>query len=437
MTLDRSLAAFNYEVSTVEKDGFCFLSALCECLARDHHLPLTLDAVKEILDSEIYKNNQTYKPCYEGKTKEMMKALDRYLLEGKWANSIVDICVYAVAKCFSSNICIFKNVDGRALLYFIRTDPPSGKDIYMKLDHEHYDAIVWKGEQRYELDAKTREYLNSQGVYFSDQMDNNTVPHQPGQSMHYYTGQNILPGTLPGIPKKKKPPKGKTSKPIIQDIGSDMEAENEKGAYYDITPSGDFESDFEDPALLEPVFQHLLFEEKYSGFEDAVLDNLGSKTAQSNDIEEGGQSTHIPDISSSGHNAQEEVTQERVSDSAPISSPLNFSDCNSDSISSVFSDSSAASATRSKQTKYKRKAINPARMVACPVETVDLLPWDINGDHVYELPATEVNYIDNSKDGHWFVLKNSSRAGLNGVRKIGPCRGSVYCAYPECQKIGE
>ena len=57
MTLDRSLAAFNYEVSTVEKDGFCFLSALRKCLAHDHHLPLTLDVVKEILDSEIYENN--------------------------------------------------------------------------------------------------------------------------------------------------------------------------------------------------------------------------------------------------------------------------------------------------------------------------------------------------------------------------------------------
>ena len=376
-----------------------------------------------------------YKPCYEGKTKEMMKALDRYLLEGKWASSIVDICVNAAAKCFSVNICIFKNIDGCMLLYFIRTDPPSAKDIYMKLDHEHYDAIVWKGEQRYELDAKTREYLNGQGFFVSDQMDNNTLPHQPAQSAQYYTEQTNLPGTSPGITKKMKMSKGKSSKPIIQDIGSDMEAENDTGAYYNIAPSVDFESDFKDPALLEPVPQHLLSEEKYSGFEDAVLDNPGSKTAQSNDIEEGGQSAHIPDISSSGHNAQEEVTQERVSDSAPISSPLNFSDCNSDSISSVFSDSSAASATRSKQTKYKRKAINPARMVACPVETVDVLPWDINGDHVYELPATEANYIDKTKDGHWFVLKNSSRAGLNGVPKIGPCRGSVYCAYPECPKL--
>ena len=44
-----------------------------------------------------------------------MKALDIYLLEAKWANSIVDICVYAAAKCFSVNICIFKNIDGRLL----------------------------------------------------------------------------------------------------------------------------------------------------------------------------------------------------------------------------------------------------------------------------------------------------------------------------------
>ena len=74
-------------------------------------------------------------------------------------------------------------------------------------------------------------------------------------------------------------------------------------------------------------------------------------------------------------------------------------------------------------------------MAKCPVEIVDVLPWDINGDHVYELPATEQNYIEKYKDGRWFLLRTSTHAGLNGHWKTGSCHGSVICVRGDCPKL--
>ena len=63
-----------------------------------------------------------------------------------------------------------------------------------------------------------------------------------------------------------------------------------------------------------------------------------------------------------------------------ITSPANLSDVTSDSMSSsVFSDSSAASHSRNRPRKYTKQKIDHARMAKCKVETVNEIPWDIDG----------------------------------------------------------
>ena len=69
------------------------------------------------------------------------------------------------------------------------------------------------------------------------------------------------------------------------------------------------------------------------------------------------------------------------------------------------------------------------------MEQVDIIPWDIDGDHVYEVPAMEQNYIQKYKDGWWFVLKDSTHTGLNGNQKTGSCQGSVICTQWDCPKL--
>ena len=38
-------------------------------------------------------------------------------------------------------------------------------------------------------------------------------------------------------------------------------------------------------------------------------------------------------------------------------------------------------------------------------------------------------------DGRWFHLKNSGKVGLNGIRKVGSCHGSLICTYENCPKL--
>ena len=119
-----------------------------------------------------------------------------------------------------------------------------------------------------------------------------------------------------------------------------------------------------------------------------------------------------------------------------ITSPANLSDVTSDSMSSsVFSDSSAASHSRNRLRKYTKQKIDHARMAKCKVETVNEIPWDIDGDHIYEVPADAENYMRKYRDGRWFVLKAGSRLGLNGYRKVGTCQGSLICTYDDCTKL--
>ena len=76
----------------------------------------------------------------------MLNALDAYVKNGKWCQTIGDIVVFAAANCLNMNMCILKNINGHALLYFVQSCTPSDRDIYLKYNHDHYDAIVWKGD---------------------------------------------------------------------------------------------------------------------------------------------------------------------------------------------------------------------------------------------------------------------------------------------------
>ena len=122
--LDSQLAHFNCEVAPTKMDGFCFLSALQQCLIRDHCIHIPLDFIKRVVDSEIYEHCYVYRPSYAQSMKAMFAATNDYLVNGNWAQNIVDVAVCAAANGLSVNMCIFKNVDNRALLYFLSSNPP-------------------------------------------------------------------------------------------------------------------------------------------------------------------------------------------------------------------------------------------------------------------------------------------------------------------------
>ena len=160
--------------------------------------------------------------------------------------------------------------------------------------------------------------------------------------------------------------------------------------------------------LINDKFQ---MEDYYSGDEDAVLYYVANN-----------KQTQIPTLTDDTIDLTQ-THQDKTCDSGNI---------NSDSLSSLMSNSSTPSKTCTHPWNYAKGKINEMKFQTIISEQVDLIPWDINGDKVYHLKCEEKDYIEKYAYGWWFVLHNSSNQGLNGHWKMGLCAGSLICECADC-----
>ena len=85
--------------------------------------------------------------------------------------------------------------------------------------------------------------------------------------------------------------------------------------------------------------------------------------------------------------------------------------------------------------KRKRNRINMQNYENVQVNTVDELPWEIDGLQIYKKQSTMDFWWDETKDGRWWKVSDSSRSGLNGERKFLTCTGSYVCNNSTCSKL--
>ena len=85
--------------------------------------------------------------------------------------------------------------------------------------------------------------------------------------------------------------------------------------------------------------------------------------------------------------------------------------------------------------KRKRNQINMQNFENVQVNTVDELPWEIDGLQIYKKQSTMDFWWDETKDGRWWKVSDSSCSGLNGERKFLTCRGSYVCNNSTCSKL--
>ena len=62
----------------------------------------------------------------------------------------------------------------------------------------------------------------------------------------------------------------------------------------------------------------------------------------------------------------------------------------------------------------------------------NFLPQNLGGNKYYKVKCTIKNYSKKTSDRRWFYLRTSSKAGLNGIRKVGTCKGSWQCTNTSC-----
>ena len=122
--LEDILANFKYEIISTPKNGHCFIAAICLCLERDHGMMFTESDIKKLITYEVYQNNNYYVTFYDGTIYSMLHSLEEYISKGVFTHQVVDIAVLAAANILRVNLCIYNNVNGKALLIAQPFSPP-------------------------------------------------------------------------------------------------------------------------------------------------------------------------------------------------------------------------------------------------------------------------------------------------------------------------
>ena len=91
--------------------------------------------------------------------------------------------------------------------------------------------------------------------------------------------------------------------------------------------------------------------------------------------------------------------------------------------------------SRNKKNKYRRCSIDLKCFVGIQLKLLEKVPWDIDGTQIITINCTKNQWVDRSKDGRWWKINTSTRKGLNGVWRIGHCKGSIICENQQCLKL--
>ena len=75
----------------------------------------------------------------------------------------------------------------------------------------------------------------------------------------------------------------------------------------------------------------------------------------------------------------------------------------------------------------------PSLWASCNIKKTEKLPYDIDGDCVYEVSYDPKNIMSSSKDGRpWNAWHTSKRNGFVGIRRVASCGGTYKCKNHTC-----
>ena len=95
--LEDILVNFKYEIIATQKNGHCFIAAICLCLEWDHGMMITESDIKKLITYKVHQNNNYYVTFYDGIIYSMLHTLEEYISKGVFTHQVVDIAVLATA----------------------------------------------------------------------------------------------------------------------------------------------------------------------------------------------------------------------------------------------------------------------------------------------------------------------------------------------------
>ena len=228
----------------------------------------------------------------------MLQALDRYIFKGVFTHQVVDIAILAAGTILCVNMCIYKNENGKAILYSQPTNPPSERDVYLCYRNEHYDSICSMksseeciGGITFNITQDDVNAFAAFGVsfYVSDPMDvviGGKLYFVPPKNFSYADSpfaQNQITRVDVNNPTSHQDgstfvPNAETLENGVQYFNTDIQVPETECEEGEDDPNEDKVYDrFADLDFSENVQDQLDFAENYSSDEDAVLDNSGDE----------------------------------------------------------------------------------------------------------------------------------------------------------------
>jgi len=282
--------------------------------------------------------------------------------------------------------------------------------VYLKYHNEHYEAIIHRGtvnpnQEKLKYLLPTIEDIGSEsGAEFEYDKNQYSFGKQTN-----YTSLNKT--DLSGIQKSKNECKDSVPKQKLSPVPTDfmydigMEEDERKRKYEESEDENDL---FDGNKICKSThpnqkwLPHRNFEQSESDIDDP----------------------HFPLPSKPS-------TQEASTDCIDLTSDFSESQTTDSSTSTTLP---SFPEKREKPGKYRKDTINEHLMAKIEPKLVDEVPWDIDGNCKYIVKCSSQDWIKRTKDGRWFMLKNSGRRSTSLYRKVGHCQGSYICYYDQCPK---
>ncbi len=93
----------------------------------------------------------------------------------------------------------------------------------------------------------------------------------------------------------------------------------------------------------------------------------------------------------------------------------------------------ALATEKPKRKNYSNCELNIKHWDCCNIDTVECIPYDIDGLCKYKIECTLKDMMSVTKDGRrWNRWATSSRKFFNGTRRVARCKGSPRCSSESC-----
>ena len=140
--LDEHLRLFNMAVYPVAGDGYCYIRSIIKVLQVDYGWHFTIDEVIELVEENVLENLNHYSKWHAASKREIVHDTGYYLRGRQYTIDIVDVIVAATADYLRIQLKVFNKYGSKVNIISHTSPNYANCSVYVRLAHEHYDAVV-------------------------------------------------------------------------------------------------------------------------------------------------------------------------------------------------------------------------------------------------------------------------------------------------------